>query len=288
MDEDEIDYSGGQGDQATATDSTDESDSTDATDTQATPDAAAAPGQPLVMRGSAGPVTVPPPDGQWENPEQLANRAMWQQLRYRFANEPIAQTEAAVSAAVRYQALRQYQNDVATGISPSKALSRIAPLLYNAKENTLGHAASFIRATAPESPKLLHVGNTLYRDNGNGSVTALTTGRQAQPRTSPIDVAEYNSVLRQRAKVMEDADRDLIGSDTFNRHQAQLALLNGQLQDIRRRAQAIPPNPIPGTQAPAAAPQSGGFVRVKHPDGRYGVVPRASLPKALKLGYKSL
>jgi hypothetical protein len=280
MDEEDINYSG------PATDTTDEEDDTEESGTPEAQAAAASagaataqPGQPLVMQGGQGAVQVPPAAAPgYENAQQLANRAMWQQLRYRFAQSPLAETEAAVGAALKYQALRAYQNDVAQGVNAGKALTRVAPLLG---APNLSHAAAFIRATAPESPKLMDVGGILYRNNGDGSVTAITSAKPQRQQANQFDLAEYKNTLAELTKKQNEASDDILGSPQFNKHQADIALLRGQLSAIRRRVgtQTVTtgaPNPVTGR------------IRVRHPNGQSGTISAAALPRALKLGYSRI
>jgi hypothetical protein len=51
--------------------------------------------------------------------------------QYEFAADPTAQTERAVQAAIRFQAQRQYQQDLASGMSPNEALAKAAPLMFS-------------------------------------------------------------------------------------------------------------------------------------------------------------
>lgn len=147
---------------------------------------------PIMLRGPQGPaapslaprptppMTAPPPANPL-SPEALANNMNWARLQYQLANTPIGEAEQAVAQALKFQALRQYQNDIAAGMAPDKALAKSAVQMFaNPKQSNLGQAASFIRSTTPSAPKLIDVGGMLYRQNPDGSVTALTTGRPAR------------------------------------------------------------------------------------------------------------
>jgi len=92
------------------------------------PLAPAPPPAPLILRGAQGP--PPAPAYQYMPPEQVANQEMMRRAQYAYAADPTAQTEAAVAAALRFQAQRQYQQDLAAGTAPAEALAKVAPLLF--------------------------------------------------------------------------------------------------------------------------------------------------------------
>lgn len=108
------------------------------------------------------------------------NDALWKQLRQNTANMPLDQTEAAVAAAVRFQAQRQYQENLKAGMSQNEAMAIAAPLIYGGpKQGTLGQASAFIRAT---QPRLNDVGGVGYSfDTKTGQWTARTPAKVTPP-----------------------------------------------------------------------------------------------------------
>src|SRR5262249_35794971 len=91
--------------------------------------------------------------------QTAANNQLWQNLQRKVGNLPIAQAEAAVGAAMRFQGQRQYQMDLGAGVPPAEALARSAPMMFwQPRSASLGQAASFIRATTPTSPKIHNAG----------------------------------------------------------------------------------------------------------------------------------
>lgn len=248
-----------------------------------TPAPAAPPTAPnIILRGPQGPTPAPTgPPVNLLTPEQAANNFMWRRLAQQTQDLPLAQTEQAVSAALRYQGQRQYQQDLASGMSPGEALARSAPMIFGGpKQGSLGQAASMVRATAKPQPKFTDVGGVLYRHNLDGTVTAVTGPKApTPPRANQFDLAEHNSILTQIREVQKEAANDEIGSPEQQQHASQLRVLQGQLDAIRRRA---------GQGAPTAPPRTGtstGRVRVRRPDGKIGSIPASQKDAALAQGY---
>lgn len=99
---------------------------------------------------------------------------------------PIAEAEQAVATAMKYQAIRGYQRDLAAGVSASDALAKWAPTMFaGPKQSTLGHAASLVRATRPSPEKYMDVGGVAYQLQG-GKATPLTPPKAIKPKTIPL------------------------------------------------------------------------------------------------------
>ena len=209
---------------------------------------------PLIMRGPQGQAPAPSgPPLQLLTPEQASQREMWRRLQYATADQPIAQTEAAVAAALRFQAQRQYQQDLAAGTAPAEALAKVAPLLFGGpKQGNLGQAASFIRATQRPQPKFTDVGGVLYRHNPDGSVTAVTGAKVPPP--AKLDPVEQGFLKADLTKLKEIED------------DPKFSLQNATGEDLRRRAHDIrnkitiqyrrrlPASAVPNQPAPVPAP----------------------------------
>jgi len=76
----------------------------------------------------------------------------WDMIERSYGNLPIAQAQTAINAAMQYQAMRGYQNDLDSGKPANVALARWAPMMFGKLGTTAGisGAASMIRATAPK------------------------------------------------------------------------------------------------------------------------------------------
>jgi len=178
---------------------------------------------PLIMRGPQSPTTPPTgPPLQLLTPEQSSQQEMMRRAQYAYAADPTAQTEAAVAAALRFQAQRQYQQDLAAGTAPAEALAKVAPLLFaGPKQGNLGQAASFIKATRTPVQKPIDVGGVLYRQNPDGSVTPLTLPKRvAQPRPVVVQGVAYRQnpdgslvPITQATPKLSETEKALLAAD---------------------------------------------------------------------------
>lgn len=168
------------------------------------------------------------------------NMELW---REKNANMPIAQAEESVAAALRFQAVRQYQQDIAAGKSPAEALARSAPLMFYGPKNTLGTAAAFMRASGNQRP--IDIGGVGYKQGPDGSLIPVTP-----PKADAYDVAEYRSVLGQIAATQKELDDLPIGDAAAGEKRAKLQFLREQLKAIRKRS--TPPQPLPVAPRPPA------------------------------------
>lgn len=258
-----------------------------------------------ITGGVASPVTEftagprPPTDPRQElfRRQAASNAQLWRNLQSKTANLPMAQTEEAVAAAMRFQGIRQYQRDLAAGIPQAEAFARAAPMMFNApKQSTLGQAANFLdvlkpaqkyhdvggvlyrekpdgsveAVTGPAAPKFHSAGGVMYREGAGGSLTAVTQPKPEAP--SRFDTEEYSSLLRQIAdeeKAMRDMPMGTRRADAARR----VMSLQKQADAIRTRSQA------PTTRS------TGKRIRVRHPDGKFGSIPESQLEAAKAKGY---
>lgn len=257
---------------------------------------------PIMLQGPQGPAPrATGPRLQLLTPEQASQQEMIRRAQYMYAADPTAKTEQAVAAALKFQAQRMYQQDLASGTAPAEALAKVAPLLFGgAKQSNLGQAASFIKATQKPAPKFTDVGGVLYRHNPDGTVTAVTGPKAPKTQTlDPVDKAFLNAEVAKLKQIEEN--------DQFSAPTALGENLRRQAHDIRNRitVQFRRPNPaaVPTTQpaeapapptplAPAATttgvtpPPSSTTKRVKviGPGGKRGTVPAGTkLPEGWKL-----
>lgn len=181
---------------------------------------------PMIMQGSAGaiPRASRPPVNQAPGG---FNMELWREQN---ANVPIAQAEEALGSALRFQAVRQYQQDIAAGKSPAEAMARSAPLMFYGPKTTLGQAAQFMRASAPP-------GMTPYQQ-------AEIALRQRQESNS-LDLAEARSIMSQIAKVESELDDMALDDKGLPAKRAKLQFLQEQLKALRQRS-STPPQALPG------------------------------------------
>lgn len=255
---------------------------------------------PIMLRGPQGPAPrATGPRLQLLTPEQASQQEMIRRAQYMYAADPTAQTEQAVAAALKFQAQRMYQQDLASGTAPAEALAKVAPLLFGGpKQGNLGQAASFIKATQRPATKFTDVGGVLYRHNPDGTVTAVT-GPKA-PKAQTLDPIEKAFLAADVAKL-----KQLEESDQFSAPTAQGADLRRQAHDLRNKITiqyrrpaappAVPPAETPAPPAPLAPaatttgvtpppPSTTKRVKVIGPGGKRGTVPAGTkLPEGWKL-----
>ena len=256
-------------------------------------------GEERVTTGFAAPRPPTDPRAELFRRQAQSNEALWRNLQSRTANLPIAQTEQAVAAALRFQGQRQYQRMLDAGIPAHEALARSAPLMFaGPRQSSLGQAAQFMRASTP-AQKYHNVGGVLYLEQPDGSVKAVTGpaapkyrtaggviyregegGKMepvtpaAAPKISPFDTEEYRSVLRE----IQDNDKAIAeirdpSSPRAEPLHARARLLRDRLKEIRG-----------GVQAPAKS----GRIRVRAPNGKTGTISASNLEAAKAAGYTEI
>lgn len=254
-------------------------------------------GEMTTVRGFGQQATPPNPNAQF-----------WNQLRQRTSRLPLAQTEAAVSAALRFQGQRQYQRDLDSGMAPAEALARSAPLIFNApRQSSLGQAAQFMRAASP-MPKFQTVGGVLYRENPDGTATAVTGpappkfhlagGRLYRegaggtleaateaPRQRPQNVGPSVERIRKLETELDEMaqaqKRDVPTGALADETREQLRILRGQ---IGQSPGAQGATAVSGPRRPARSPSSR-RIRVRAPNGKFGTIPESQLETAKAAGY---
>lgn len=220
----------------------------------------AAPPQPMAAPPLGPPVprAMRPPVNQ--SPGGF-NMELWREQN---ANMPLAQAEESVSAALRFQGIRQYQQDLAAGKTPAEALARSAPLMFSGPKNAnLGQAASFIRQTRPTVQRPINIGGVGYRMNADGSLTPLTAPKQpgvANLGPTIIRIGKLEDDLKDTRTPAEikagvpDPGFGLLADEK----RAQLNALRQQVQRAQRTS--TPPALLPGAPAPPRGPDPGMMV----------------------------
>lgn len=244
-----------------------------------TPAPAPAPAvQPAPVTPAPVAATLPP----GPNPAQQQNAAMWNRISRQFGTLPLSQAETAVSAALRFNALRGYQDDIASGKTPAEALGKWAPLLYaGPKMGTIGQAGSLVRAERTPlvtGPRPMNIGGRAYLFNPQDqSMRPLTPPPRAG--ANQFELENYRSTLRdiQATQKELDANPDALDADDKRR----------KLQYLRSQAADIATRNRPATGGTSTG--STGRVRVRHPKtGRIGTIPASQLDQALTEGYSQV
>lgn len=180
----------------------------------------------------------------------------YRQLLQQVSDLPTQQAEAAVAAALRFQGMRGYNNDLAQGKSTREALERWAPLMFGYQRgSTLSGASQFLRATAPPRPTYRDVSGVLMKvDPVSGQVTQLTRNKIVPPKFNPFDLQEHQSLLKQISELQGKIDEDPYGPNADDLR-GKLMYLRSKVQDIRARQPTTAQTPLnPPVSAPPVAP----------------------------------
>lgn len=190
------------------------------------PQVTAAVQTPVAPPGAA-PI-APPRPSPFLSPEEAANREQMRRVQYQTADLPLAQAEQAVATAMKFQAIRGYQRDLANGMPAAEALAKHAPMMFaQPKAGTLGQAASMVRASRPAPEKYMDIGGVGYQ----------MTGGKAIPLTAPKPVKEKTVPL----VIPADPENPLTGGHVT----VQLAPDDPLVKKTLERARTGPPAPPP-------------------------------------------
>lgn len=115
------------------------------------------------------------------SPDEAQRQLELRRLRYAIQDAPIEQAEAAVNAALKFQAQRGYRRDLQAGVPAAEALMKWGPSMFG---STAGTAGALGRLARPEPEKYMDIGGVGYQMKG-GRAIPLTT---AKPKTIPMQV----------------------------------------------------------------------------------------------------
>lgn len=150
------------------------------------PAAAPLPAPATVAAPGAAPVVPPQAQMGFLSPEEAEQRTTMRRLQYAIQDLPLDEAEKAVSAALKFQAVRGYQKDLAEGKSATEALARWAPIMFTQpKAANLGQAASMVRASRAGDEKYMDIGGVGYMFKG-GKATALTPPKVVPPKSTSL------------------------------------------------------------------------------------------------------
>jgi hypothetical protein len=202
---------------------------------------------------------------------------------------PFAQAEAAYHAALRFQAQRQYQQDLASGMAPSEALAKSAPLIFSTpKPQSLSGVASLIKATTKPTRKVMDVGGVLYEVPSEGPPTALTQPKATTQKLDPVDTAMLKSDMEKLKEIEGEISTTPEGEKRDNlvrqwhdtKNQITIRYRKPNAPTTATRTQAPPPTATPKIAPPPASKR----VKVIGPSGKRGTVPAGTaLPDGWKL-----
>ena len=244
--------------------------------------------QPMVMQGpvaapGSAPISAPAnPNLVPLSPQQAQDRAAWRRLQYQLADAPYKEAADAVNAAMKFQAQRGYQQDLANGVPAAEALAKWAPTMFGPKGGSVGGAAALIRATRPPADRVLNAGGQLFRyDPAAKAAVPLTQPKITAPKASQADLIDYRNVSHRIAVAEAEIDKDPEGPTAED-------LRKNVLPGLRQEARAIGARIRAPGGATAAAPSAQGRVRVKSPEGKIGSIPASQLEAALAAGYTKM
>jgi hypothetical protein len=167
----------------------------------------APPGAPMMPTGQR-PVSVRPPMAAPGgvpvfSPEQQQSRAFWRQMQAQTQDMPLDQAEQAVTAALKFQAMRGYQKDLEDGKSAGESLAKWAPMLF--PKSSMGNAAQMIRASQPRPPALRTAGGRIFQVDG-GQATPLTPAPTREPKADQFALAAFRQKLTEIKRLEDDLD----------------------------------------------------------------------------------
>lgn len=247
--------------------------------------------RPTAMVAPPGVAPIAPPalnPAVGYNPNQVAQDIEMRKMLLNMGDAPIAQAEAAVSTALKFQAVRGYQKDLAGGMAPNEALARWAPIMFTQpKASTLGQAGSFIKNTTPVVPKPMDIGGRGYLfDPKTRTMTAVTPPVTKDAKANAYDTEDYRSVLKRIEAAEKTLREDPEGSNADEIRNVYLPGLHAEANAIRARGRfPSPANAVPQAAPVAPAAPASDRVRVRRPDGKIGWIPASQLDAARKAGY---
>lgn len=188
---------------------------------------------PGTPRGSSGmPLPPPPPNLQFTNAAQPTATGTGT-LQQQIGNLPLDQAMQAYSAALKFQAVRGYQEDLQRGKAPHEALAKWAPMMFTApKEATLAGAASMMRAS---QPMVRNAGGQLFRIGPQGNAMPISPGKPA-PVVKPtvFDTQEHKSYIDRIRALEKEIDEDPNGPEADAKRQ-EIRYYQSRANDVRNR-----------------------------------------------------
>jgi len=218
----------------------------------------------------------------------------------------IQSAEKAVAAAIRFQGVRMYQADLATGMAHDQALARNAPMMFYQSPGTAGPMTS--AAMGQQSPQAAIAARQQATQAAiaqrqqagiaarQAAATAAAAAKETpeQKRQAALEQVEFSHAAQRysaarTALAKVDTDSNVPNpQDKLARKQDLLREADSARKDMMRIRRLSPPGaPMPRALAGGAAPAAGpaARIRVKSPEGKTGSIPADKLEAAKKAGY---
>jgi hypothetical protein len=239
--------------------------------------------QSVVAPPGVAPISPPAYKSPFLSPDEAANRAQMRRVNYAIQDIPLDQAEKAVTAALKFQAQRGYQRDLAGGMQAVDAFTKWGPTMFG---GTATSAAAIGRAAAPTPQRPIIVGGRAFAapdpKTPGAQLTPLTPEvARSAPRIDPNDpdVQAHKSMLGQIAAQQKKIDSPTTDTPEkrfkeFTQLQMMQSASDQLAAKIRAKSGApraqVAPSPIRAPQAAPTTPESklesAKALRKAHPD----------------------
>jgi hypothetical protein len=235
---------------------------------------------------------VPPPAAAYRSPflspDEAERQTAMRRLQYSVADLPLAEAEKAVDAALKFQAQRGYQKDLASGMSAADALTKWGPTLFGSH---VGTAQALSRVAARPAPRPVIVGGRAFAPMNpampGAPLQPITPGpiRNLDPNSPPV--LEYKRLLADISHKQAEMDKNPEASAEENAANInQLQIMQQAADKLATRIRGgTAPVAAPAPRVPPAIPASTTRVRVRSKSGKIGTIPADQLAQALAEGY---
>jgi hypothetical protein len=245
---------------------------------------AAPPAQPPIVAPAPATPARPAFDAQ-----AIRQADAMRKMLLEMGDTPLAEAEKAVDAALKFQAQRGYQKDLAGGMSAADALTKWGPTLFGSH---VGTAQALSRVAARPAPRPVIVGGRAFAPMNpampGAPLQPITPG--AAPKADQFDLQTHGAITKHILE-LETKMNDLPVEDRGPIIR-QIRRLQQQADEIKAggaRKVIPPPTAAPAPTAlrvPAATPASNAKrVRVRSKAGKVGTIPADQLAQALAEGY---
>lgn len=185
---------------------------------------------PMPAASTADWSTVNPPEVQaqaWQFEQQRRDAEREREMMSQYEGKNIEDTQKAVAAAMKFQAMRNYQNDVSSGKPPAEALMKWGPLM------------GLVRPAAlPATDRVYNAGGVLYQRDASGKMVP-----QTPPKAAPDRMLSILEQERRSATARESAAREALAASQATTQQVIPGKTNrlfGLLSDIPGRTNQVP------------------------------------------------
>jgi hypothetical protein len=215
----------------------------------------------------------------------------------------VDEAEKAVGAAIRFQGMRLYQRDLASGTPADQALAKNGPMMFwqpSTSPTQTTQAAIAQRQQANQ--KAIADRQRTAIDARSKAAAALAASKETpqQRMARTLQKAMFDAAARDYTTARTGLSRAATNPDNSaagkKQRADQIAMYRNQLDDAQKRMQKYgnlaPAAAAPAAAAPAApgapaapAAPTGQKIRVRAPNGKTGTVPAEKLEAAKAAGY---